>query len=338
MSVKPLLPDEYQSAVPEPKYIDDDPRVFEAAAKNAFPRRHPEILEVQPDGFAVPIDTALYLYRREPKAYRELVLASLSVPSSPTFWERIGAAARDALAAEDWTMLGKLAYRFELGVARCSCVSWLQLTQDAPIPAHIDPSLERVPVEPEQLNALRVAFLKTFDFQRGVIVPAAYVKSALAYWSELPAHFVMPPGCCLAEETPTADEWPLLTMFCTENASAWHAASEGFGIASAKASPLLQTVIERFKQAPRAKLPRKRRQKNPFRPLVLGLAVDPRLKRPKSDKVSKRRASEELKDEEEVVEFDVAAPEATSEELDRPVVAATGRRQGLLARMLGGRR
>ena len=186
MSAQPLLPNEFLWAVTEPQYADDDPRQFAAAVADAQARRHPDVLGLQPDGFAIPMATALFLYRREPKNYRDVVLSALYVPTSTTFWERIAAAARDAWAAQDWSLLGRLAYRFEIGVTRCACTGWDGLTKE-PIADHLaKPENARVAVQPVQLALVRTAFLQAFDFQHGVIPAAGYVRAALAYWAELP--------------------------------------------------------------------------------------------------------------------------------------------------------
>ena len=122
---------------------------------------------------------------------------------------------------------------------------------------------------------------------------------------------------------PTVGDWPLLTTFCVANVAAWQAVPGAFDTATQRTSPLLRLAIERLRKAPTESLPKERRAKNPFKPLVVGIAVEPKKKRPRAEKV---------KVPPPVKKVAVAEPLFVSPTTQAQPIA---RKRGLLQRMLG---
>ncbi|HET6422732.1 MAG TPA: hypothetical protein VFG20_03560 [Planctomycetaceae bacterium] len=281
MSRAALLPNEFTQAVELPQSRDDQPERLTASVAAAQQRRHAGLLSLHPEAYAVPLETALFLYRRDPKPSRPLVLSALSGLEEAVPLTALAAAARDAWEARDWNLLGQLAFRFDLRESAAAWTNWQELaavistSDEEAAPA----SSERSDEELEGVASLMAAFFRAFDFERGAIPADGYVRAVLGYLTSLPEHFVPPPALQIDGEAPSPADWSFWHAFTRRHPLAWQSVTGAWEALSKIQRPFLSRVIEQLRQPAEGKLPRQRRLRNPFASLAGKTALDPRRRR-----------------------------------------------------------
>ncbi|MEK6262341.1 MAG: hypothetical protein AABP62_27395 [Planctomycetota bacterium] len=278
MSPPLLLPNNFALAVDRPQSRDDRPEQLSASISAAMSRRHAGLLQLYAEAYAVPLDTALFLYRRDPKPASKLVLSSLGGLETSSPVAAIAAAARDACEAQDWSLLGVLAYRFDLKQSATSGTTWPELaTGTSALKDDSGESSQGDDAETELSVQVRAAFHRVFDFERGTIPADGYVRAALKYFSALPEYFIPPPPPNLESRDSAAfTDWTTWALFSQKNSLAWQSVTGAWDALTAIGRPRLTAVMDHLRQPVEAKLPRLRRLKNPFAGPAGTMALEPR--------------------------------------------------------------
>ena len=280
MSPAALLPSDFVQAIDTPQSRDDRPEDLRASISKALQQQHPELLQLHAEAYAIPLDTALFLYRRDPKPSRQFVLSALG-DLETTGLPALAAAARDAWEARDWNLLGQLAFRFDLSQSATNGKTWEQLAARPSVSNDDTETSSQTSVEESEISAqVRTAFLRTFDVERGAIPADGYVRSALGYFTALPTHFVPPPPQNFdRHDAESSTNWIYWDCFSRKNSLAWQSVTgawEGLGKID---RPELAAVMDHLRQPVEGKLPRLRRLKNPFAGPAGTTALEPRRRR-----------------------------------------------------------
>jgi hypothetical protein len=244
-------------------------------------QRHVDLLRCHAEAYAIPLDTALFLYRRNPKPSRPFVLSSLGGLDATSTVQAVAAAARDAWEAQDWKLLGQLAYRFDLMQSPARWNTWQPWEAEASAPSADAESTS--PMRDEELELtvrVRAAFQRAFDFARGAIPADGYVRSAIGYFSALPEQFIPPPSLSSNGQVPVAaPAWEFWTLFSGHNTLAWQSVTSAWDVFSTIHRPYLPAVMDRLRQPAEGKPPRLKRLKNPFAAPAGVIGLEPRRRR-----------------------------------------------------------
>ncbi len=280
MSPAALLPSDFFQAIETPLSREDRPEDLRDSISKALQRQHPDLLQLYAEAYAIPLDTALFLYRRDPKPSRRFVLSALGGLDT-TGLPAIAAAARDAWEARDWNLLGQLAFRFDLLQSATDGNSWEQLAAKPSVLNDDAETSSRTTVEESEVSTrIRAAFLRTFDVERGAIPADGYVRSALGYFSALPTYFIPPPPQNFDHHgAESSTNWMCWDCFSRKNSLAWQSVTGAWDGLGKIDRPYLAAVMDHLRQPVEGKLPRLRRLKNPFAGPAGTTALEPRLRR-----------------------------------------------------------
>lgn len=280
MSPAALLPSDFVPAIETPQSREDRPEDLRGSISKALQRQHPDLLKLYAEAYAIPLDTALFLYRRDPKPSRPFVLSALG-DLETTGLLALAAAARDAWEARDWNLLGQLAFRFDLSQSATDGNSWEQLAAKPSVLNDDAETSSRTTVEESEVSAqVRAAFLRTFDVERGAIPADGYVRSALGYFSALPTHFIPPPLLNFdRHDAESSTNWMYWDCFSRKNSLAWQSVTGAWDGLGKIDRPYLAAVMDHLRQPVEGKLPRPRRLKNPFAGPAGTIALEPRRRR-----------------------------------------------------------
>lgn len=218
-----LLPIDYYRSVKTPEYSDDDANLFLQSIIELEDLKDHVIKEIDPNAYAVPLKTALFLYRRKPHQCRKFVVRAIGWGTNTYYFQSLAAAAQEAFHAQDYYLLGIIAFHFEssqVELKKLTEFKWFDIIEDL---GHVELSDQKA--ESLQLmdyfrstsidkviRKLEVAFQRVLLRSHQHLTVKQLSAAACGYFTVMPKHFVIPPEGAKTETT----NWSILNSFLAE--------------------------------------------------------------------------------------------------------------------------
>ncbi len=223
--------------------------------------RHDAALDSQfPEVYQMPVDAVLTLYRIDPNRFRSLALRTLgpySTGDSP-YWRRVSAIARDAYAAKDWQLLGRLC----VAIDEKTAIDAGPAVNPAPQDHHAETMVAYGMVEQTGRRQTTgdeiVKAIQSFcNLRNAPIDEEIYFEIVTAYFHALPAEFVIPPE--LASTLPNHERQasssavevthPMLAFFWQSFHGNWRESPEAVERLAEGSHPMLSLLVLQMKRS-----------------------------------------------------------------------------------------
>lgn len=200
---KHLSPQDFHRRVLIPEYTDATPEALQASLDEILGLEDPFVKTLAPEMYSVPIESALYLYRRTPESSRSLVIRALGWGMTARYYQALAAAAREAYQRSDYILLGAIAFHFERShreEANVEGFEWSELFRETDhvefawqATAKMTLLQEDQPRNKDKIvKKLQTALRKTLNRNEGALRAKDCSRAAFGYFLQVPEHFVLP--------------------------------------------------------------------------------------------------------------------------------------------------
>lgn len=334
-----ILPVEYYRAVGSPEYADQDANTFLQSVIDLEDRKDQFIQQIDPNAFAIPIKTALFLYRRNPQDCRPYVLRAIGWGTNAYYFQSLAAAAHTAFHNKDYYLLGVLAYHFESSVIelnKLDSFKWSDLIDDS---GHVEISDQKADsfqlMDYFRSNSTEKIVTKLESaFQRVLLRAHQHLtvrqlsRAACGYFSVVPKHFVFSPKRPKENST----DWTILNSYLREPTGVLSADETLVDEWEMISHPVLLDKLNNRDSD--QKIDSKeidenvRKLRNPFSKIANRLGAEPKKNRPLSSDEEFEIAEEERDENAESSEtvsqtFDEVVKEEASDEIQEESVSSS---------------